>query len=182
MNRRDFFAAGLGAGLALATGPVLAKSSSRGATTPRTLSMHHLHTDERLTLTYRVGDHYQRSALHRLNHFLRDFRTGDSVAIDPHLFDLLHDIKTRLGHEDGVFEIISGYRSPKTNAMLRRTSTGVAQRSLHMSGQAIDIRLTEMPTRRIRDAALQLGRGGVGFYSRSDFVHVDTGRVRRWGA
>jgi uncharacterized protein YcbK (DUF882 family) len=144
--------------------------------------MHHLHTDERLTLTYRVGDHYQRSALHRLNHFLRDFRTGDSVAIDPRLFDLLHDIKTRLGHEDGVFEIISGYRSPKTNAMLRRTSTGVAQRSLHMSGQAIDIRLTEMPTRRIRDAALQLGRGGVGFYSRSDFVHVDTGRVRRWGA
>jgi uncharacterized protein YcbK (DUF882 family) len=117
-----------------------------------------------------------------LNHFLRDFRTGDETAIDPQLFDLLYDIKQRLGHADGTFQIISGYRSPRTNAMLRRTSSGVARRSLHMTGQAIDVRLTETPTRNIRDAALTLSRGGVGFYSRSDFVHLDTGRVRQWGA
>jgi uncharacterized protein YcbK (DUF882 family) len=177
MNRRYF----LGASLALATSPVLAKTpKSNGA--PRTLSLHHLHTDERLTLTYRVGDHYQRSALAKLNHFLRDFRTGDSIAIDPGMYDLLFDVKSRLGHDDGVFEILSGYRSPKTNAMLRRTSSGVAKTSLHMTGKAIDVRLSQIPTRRIRDAAVQLGRGGVGYYTKSDFVHLDTGRVRRWGA
>lgn len=177
MNRRYF----LGASLALAASPVLAKTpKSNGA--PRTLSLRHLHTDERLTLTYRVGDHYQRSALGKLNHFLRDFRTGDSIAIDPRIYDLLFDVKSRLGHDDGVFEIIGGYRSPKTNAMLRRTSSGVAKQSLHMTGKAIDVRLSQMPTRRIRDAAVQLGRGGVGYYTKSDFVHLDTGRVRRWGA
>jgi uncharacterized protein YcbK (DUF882 family) len=141
-----------------------------------------LHTDERLSVAYRIGEHYQRSALKRLNHFLRDFRTGDEIAIDPQLFDLLYDVKRRLGHNDGTFEIISGYRSPRTNAVLRQTSSGVARRSLHMTGQAIDVRLTEMPTRSIRDAALTLSRGGVGYYPRSDFVHLDTGRVRRWGA
>ncbi|WP_367114605.1 YcbK family protein [Thiohalocapsa sp.] len=176
MNRRYF----LGVGLAVASTPVWARRAA--ATEVRTLSMHHLHTDERMTVAYRVGDNYQRSALKRLNFFLRDFRTGDETAIDPQLFDLLHDVKCRLGHEDGTFEIISGYRSPHTNAMLRRTSSGVARRSLHMVGQAIDVRLTEMPTRNIRDAALMLGRGGVGYYPRSDFVHLDTGRVRRWGA
>ena len=177
MNRRYF----LGAGLALASSPVLAKAP-KSRSTPRTLSLHHLHTDERLTLTYRVGDNYQRSALSRLNHFLRDFRTGDSIAVDPRIYDLLFDVKSRLGHDDGVFEILSGYRSPKTNAMLRRTSSGVAKQSLHMTGKAIDVRLAQMPTRSIRDAAVQLGRGGVGYYTKSDFVHLDTGRVRRWGA
>jgi uncharacterized protein YcbK (DUF882 family) len=146
------------------------------------LSLHHLHTDERISVAYRIGEHYQRSALKSLNHFLRDFRTGDETAIDPQLFDLLHDVKVRLGHNDGTFEIISGYRSPRTNAMLRRASSGVAKRSLHMTGQALDVRLTETPTRNIRDAALTLSRGGVGFYPRSDFVHLDTGKVRRWGA
>ncbi|NBC11224.1 MAG: DUF882 domain-containing protein [Planctomycetes bacterium] len=149
---------------------------------PRVLSLHHLHTDERLTLTYRLGDHYQRSALKRLDRFLRDFRTGEVTPIDPTLFDLLHDVKQRLGHDDGVFEIVSGYRSPQTNAMLRRTSSAVAKRSLHMSGKAIDVRLTGTPTHRLRDTAVSLARGGVGFYSRSDFVHLDTGNVRRWGA
>jgi len=175
MNRRYF----LGAGLALAWAPVWARNPRPR---PRTLSLHHLHTDERLTLTYRVGDHYQRSALHRLNEFLRDFRTGESIPIDPQLYDLLFDVKTHLGHDDGVFQILSGYRCPQTNAMLRRTSSGVARKSLHMSGKAVDIRLSEMPTRNIRDVALRLGRGGVGYYPKSDFVHLDTGNVRRWGA
>jgi uncharacterized protein YcbK (DUF882 family) len=176
MNRRYF----LGAGLAVASAPVWARRAA--AHDARTLSLHHLHTDERISLTYRVGDHYQRSALKRLNNFLRDFRTGDETAIDPQLFDLLHDVKLRLGHDDGTFEIISGYRSPRTNSMLRRASSGVARKSLHMSGKAIDVRLKETSTRSIRDAALSLSRGGVGFYPRSDFVHLDTGRVRRWGA
>jgi uncharacterized protein YcbK (DUF882 family) len=190
MNRRHFLSAGLGVGLSaslstglsLASSPALAKSSKYRSSAPRALSLHHLHTDERLRLTYRVGEHYQRSALHRLNRFLRDFRTGESAAIDPRVYDLLFEIQTQLDHEDGVFEIISGYRSPKTNAMLRRTSSGVAKKSLHMSGKAIDVRLSEMPTRRIRDAALTIGRGGVGYYRKSDFVHLDTGRVRHWSA
>jgi len=176
MQRRIF----LGAGLSLLAAPAFARS--RAAERPRLLSLHHLHTDERLHLTYRVGDHYQRSALNRLNHFLRDFRTGDVTAIDPKLFDLLHDLRQRLGHEDATFEILSGYRSPKTNAMLRRSSSGVASRSLHLTGKAIDIRLTHAATRSIRDAAVALGRGGVGYYPKSDFVHLDTGNVRRWGA
>lgn len=175
MNRRIF----LGAALAVASTPSFAR---RTLNQTRVLSFHHLHTEERLTLTYRKGEHYQRSALARLDHLLRDFRTGDSTAIDPKLFDLLFDVKQALGHDDAVFEIVSGYRSPKTNAMLRRTSGGVAKRSLHMSGKAIDIRLSDMPTRSVRDAALRLARGGVGYYSRSDFLHLDTGNVRQWGA
>jgi len=194
MHRRHFLSAGLGVGLSaslgaslgtglsLASTPALAKSTKSRGSASRTLSLHHLHTDERLSLTYRVGEHYQRSALHRLSRFLRDFRTGESTSIDPRVYDLLFDIKTQLGHDDGVFEIVSGYRSPKTNAMLRRASSGVAKQSLHMSGKAVDVRLSEMPTRRIRDAALTIGRGGVGYYRKSDFVHLDTGRVRHWGA
>jgi len=179
VNRRIF----LGAALAAASTPAFARSQLRSKLDkPRLLSFHHLHTDERLTLTYRKGDHYQRSSLDRLDRFLRDFRTGEVTSIDPRLFDLLFDVKQVLGHDDAVFEILSGYRSPQTNAMLRRTSSAVAKRSLHMSGKALDIRISDMPTRSIRDAALRLSRGGVGYYSRSDFVHVDTGSVRRWGA
>jgi uncharacterized protein YcbK (DUF882 family) len=181
MNRRDALAAGLGVGLSILGAPAIARSRSARAR-ERVLSLHHLHTDERLNLTYRIGDHYQRSALEQLNHFLRDFRTGDVTAIDPKLFDLLHDVQRSLGHDGAAFEIIGGYRSPRTNAMLRRSSSGVARNSLHMTGQAMDIRLDRMPTRLIRDAAVSLGRGGVGYYPKSDFVHVDTGRVRRWGA
>jgi uncharacterized protein YcbK (DUF882 family) len=182
MNRRYFIGAGLALLSPLASAPALAKSA-RSTNAARTLSLHHLHTDERLTLTYRVGDNYQRSALQRLNHFLRDFRSGDTVAIDPRLYDLLYDVQTRLGGGDPVsYEIVSAYRSPATNAMLSRTSSGVARKSLHMSGKALDIRLADAPTRYVRDAAVSLARGGVGYYPKSDFVHLDTGRVRRWGA
>jgi len=175
MNRRHF----LGLALSAAVSPALAKKQNNK---PRILSLRHLHTDEKIKVAYRVGDRYQRDALRRLNHFLRDFRTGDAVAMDPNLFDLLYDIQHRAGRPDGVFEILSGYRSPKTNAMLRKASRRVAKHSLHMVGQAVDIRLEGASTRRVRDSAVALGRGGVGFYSRSDFIHVDTGDVRRWGA
>lgn len=175
MNRRFF----LGLTLSAFAAPVLARRQSERS---RVLSLHHLHTDERISVVYRVGDRYQRDGLRRLNQFLRDFRTGDTVPIDPQLFDLLHDIKVSLGDADARYEVLSAYRSPRTNAMLRRTGSGVAKKSLHMTGQAIDVRFPDLPTRKIRDAALSLSRGGVGYYRRSNFVHVDTGNVRRWGA
>ncbi len=175
MNRRYF----LGLSLSAVAAPALAR---RPAERPRALSLHHMHTDERLSLVYRVGDHYKRSALQDLNWFLRDFRTGDKVAIDPQLFDLLYDVKASLGDTEARYEILSAYRSPQTNAMLRRTGHRVARNSLHLSGQAIDIRFPDLATREIRDAALALGRGGVGYYPGSDFVHIDTGAVRHWRA
>jgi uncharacterized protein YcbK (DUF882 family) len=175
MNRRHF----LGLALSAVATPVLAKKQNNQ---PRILTLHHLHTDEKIEVVYRIGDRYQRDGLQKLNSFLRDFRTGDVAVMDPKLFDLLYDIERRLGHPGGSFEIVSGYRSPRTNAMLRKTSRRVASNSLHMSGKALDIRLSSTSTRRIRDSAVSLRRGGVGYYPRSNFVHVDTGSVRRWGA
>jgi uncharacterized protein YcbK (DUF882 family) len=132
--------------------------------------------------TYRIGDHYQRDVLHRLNRFLRDFRTGEATVMDPKLFDLLYDLQYRAGNPEGEFEIFSAYRSPETNAMLRRTSGGVARRSLHISGKALDIRLRGCSNRAVRDRAIAMHRGGVGYYPRSSFVHLDTGPVRAWRA
>lgn len=175
MNRRYFLSAALSAFAA----PAFAR---RPAERARVLSFHHMHTDERVAVTYRVGDNYQRSALQKLNHFFRDFRTGDTVAMDPRLLDLLYDVKAHLGDTDARYDVLSAYRSPRTNRMLRATNRGVAKNSLHLTGQAIDVRFPDLPTRRIRDAAVSLARGGVGYYRRSDFVHLDTGSVRRWGA
>lgn len=175
MNRRYF----LGALLSAASVPAFARNRSDQ---PRRLSFRHLHTEDRIDLVYRIGDRYQRGALHRLNDFFRDFRTGDSVAMDPRLFDILYDVKQSLGDPDARFDVLSAYRSPQTNSMLRKASRGVAKNSLHMTGQAIDVRFPDLPLRYIRDAAIDLGRGGVGYYSRSNFVHLDTGAVRTWGA
>ena len=180
MNRRYF----LGMALSAAAAPVAASPffSRRSAERPRVLSFRHLHTDEWVDVTYRIGDTYQRSALLRLNQFFRDFRTGDVTTMDPQLFDILYDLKLRLGDPDARFDVISAYRSPATNARLRKASSGVAKNSLHLHGQAIDVRFPDLSTRRLRDAAVSLGRGGVGYYRRSDFVHLDTGAVRSWGA
>ena len=175
MNRRNF----LGLALFAVAIPAQAKKQNKQ---PRVLSLHHLHTEKKIEVVYRIGDNYQRDALHKLNRFLGVCRTGDVAPIDPKLFDLLYSISRRLGSSGGAFEILSAYRSPRTNAMLRKTSRRVARNSLHMSGKALDIRFSGASTRRIRDSAIALRAGGVGFYSRSDFVHVDTGAVRRWGA
>jgi uncharacterized protein YcbK (DUF882 family) len=137
------------------------------------------HTGEKLSVEYARGDRYLPDALATVNHFLRDFRTGDVHPIDQGLLDLLHGL-TQLTETRRPFHVISGYRSPRTNAMLRKRSEGVAGRSLHMQGQAIDIRLADVPLAKLRNAALAARRGGVGYYPASDFVHVDTGRVRRW--
>lgn len=180
MNRRYF----LGMALSAVAAPAAASPffSRRSIERPRILSFRHLHTDDLIDVTYRVGDTYQRPALQRLNYFFRDFRTGDVTTMDPGLFDILYDLKLHLGDPDARFDVISAYRSPATNARLRETSSGVARNSLHLRGQAIDVRFPDLSTRRLRDAAVALGRGGVGYYRRSDFVHLDTGEIRSWGA
>jgi uncharacterized protein YcbK (DUF882 family) len=147
----------------------------------RSLALHNLHTGERLTTDYWVRGAYQADALAAINHVLRDFRTGDVHAIDPTLLDLLVRLHGRL--ESGApFEVVSGYRSPATNAMLRaeHEHSGVAAKSLHMEGQAIDIRVADRPLALLHKAALIEQEGGVGYYPDLDFVHVDVGRVRRW--
>ena len=147
----------------------------------RELSFHHTHTGKRLHVVYwRHGD-YVDSALDKINALLSDFRTGEKADIDPELLDLIYDVRASLG-SDGTYQIISAYRSPKTNEMLRNrgASSGVAKKSQHLLGKAIDVRLEGIPTATLRDAAIRLQRGGVGYYEASDFVHMDTGRVRRW--
>ena len=124
------------------------------------------------------GD-YLPPALHEINHVLRDWRRNEIHPIDPELLDLLYDLHAATGSQK-PFDVICGYRSPETNAMLARRSDGVSKRSLHLVGKAIDIRLPDVPLARLRDAARRLGRGGVGYYPASNFVHVDTGRVRAW--
>lgn len=146
---------------------------------PRSLSFRHTHTRERLTVAYHDGERYLSEALKRINRLLRDFRTEQIHPIDPALLDLLYAV-TLTTSSRGHFEVISGYRSATTNAMLRRASSGVARRSLHMQGKAIDVRLSDLDTTALCQAALALKAGGVGHYRRSDFVHLDTGRPRSW--
>jgi uncharacterized protein YcbK (DUF882 family) len=146
------------------------------------LRFYHTHTGEQLDVVYRRGNQYIPEALDELDHYLRDHRTGDVRHFDPRLFDLLYDLIASLGDSGGEIDVICGYRTPWSNEFLRTRNqhTGVAQHSLHMQAEAIDIRLSGIPTSELRDAALRLHRGGVGYYRRSDFVHVDVGRVRRW--
>lgn len=147
---------------------------------PYHLRFFHTHTGERLDVIYRVGDQYIPEALDQLNHFLRDHRTGDVHRYAPSLFDLLNDLLTSVHRAGAEINVICGYRSPWSNEFLRTHTFGVAQHSLHMQAEAIDIRLPGVKTSTLRDAALALHRGGVGYYAKSDFIHVDVGRVRRW--
>jgi uncharacterized protein YcbK (DUF882 family) len=147
--------------------------------TVRELRFSHTHTGERLVIEYFRGGTYLPEALTRVNYLLRDFRSGEIHGIDLGLLDLLHGLATTT-ETSKPFQVISGYRSPATNDMLRHRSEGVAAGSLHLKGQAIDIRLADVPLAKLRQAALAARRGGVGFYPASDFVHVDTGRVRMW--
>jgi uncharacterized protein YcbK (DUF882 family) len=175
LSRRAFVATLAGAVPVLAL-PRQLLAKAMGA---RALEFVHTHTGERLAVEYFGGGTYVPDALTTINHFLRDFRTGDVHSIDPHLLDLLHSLNGLTGARR-PFQVISGYRSPVTNDMLRHKSEGVAAGSLHMQGQAIDIRVADVPLDGLRRAALALHGGGVGYYPKSDFVHVDTGRVRTW--
>lgn len=160
-------------------GALLMAPAAAFAARPRALELYHTHTGEKLRVTYAEGNLHLPDALDEISHFLRDFRTGESHPIDPKTLDILHRLKQVTGGR-GPFEIISAYRSPKTNQMLRSNSSGVAKRSLHMEGKAIDIRLRGVDTWQLRQAALELQAGGVGYYRDSDFIHVDSGRVRFW--
>lgn len=145
----------------------------------RALSFVHTHTGERLSTVYFRDGRYVDSELARINYVLRDFRTEEVHPIAPGVLDILAELRTRTGR-DTPFQLISGYRSPATNAALRSHSTGVAEHSLHMQGRAIDLRLEGFPTARLHQLALAMQRGGVGFYPGSDFVHLDNGPVRFW--
>jgi uncharacterized protein YcbK (DUF882 family) len=144
------------------------------------LRLYHTHTHERINIVYRRGDTYLPGAIAELEYFLRDHRTGDIHPIDPHLFDLLHDLTIAVRRPNAEFDVICGYRTAESNEYLRSRSLAVAEHSLHMQAMAIDIRIRGVSTRRLRNAALRMERGGVGYYPRSRFVHVDVGRVRRW--
>lgn len=175
-NRRRFLTAGAGL-LAATCLPAAANAVVQPAA--KSLEFLNLHTGERLRTTYWHDGRYDASARADINNILRDFRTGDVAPIDPKLLDLLHALRRKLDTSE-PFHVISGYRSPKTNASLAAASGGVAKKSLHMKGMAIDIRLPGCELDRLRRAARSLRRGGVGYYPKSDFVHVDTGRVRFW--
>lgn len=143
------------------------------------LALHNLHTDERLDVAYRNGQGYDPGALVELDYILRDWRQGEVLPIDRKLFGMMELLAARLGRAPR-FGIISGYRSPRTNAMLRGNGNGVAKKSLHMVGQAIDLRLEGVELAELHQAALALAAGGVGYYPGSNFIHIDTGRVRTW--
>jgi uncharacterized protein YcbK (DUF882 family) len=146
------------------------------------LRFYNTHTNERLDIVYRRGDSYLPDALAKLDRYLRDPLTGAMHHVDPRLFDLLYDLTSSLNDAGGEIDVICGFRTPETNEFLRTRSanSGVAVRSLHMQAEAIDIRLPGVATAAVRDAALRLQRGGVGYYRESNFVHVDVGAVRRW--
>jgi uncharacterized protein YcbK (DUF882 family) len=163
--------------------PLLHGAKSDRAPSPEYhLRLYHTHTQEHLDVVYRRRDEYVPAALDQLDHFLRDHRTGAVHHFDPRLFDLLHDLTVTLNDDGGEIDVICGYRTPWSNQFLRTRSpdSGVARHSLHMQAEAIDIRLPGIPTSSVRDAALSLQRGGVGYYRSSDFVHVDVGPVRHW--
>jgi uncharacterized protein YcbK (DUF882 family) len=145
----------------------------------RTIAFVHTHTGEAARITYWANGDYLRDGLAEVDRVLRDHYSGERTAIDARLLDLLHALSARL-ETTRPFHVISGYRSPATNAKLAARSGGVARRSLHMTGQAVDVRLPGTSLATLRDAALALHGGGVGYYAASDFVHVDVGRVRRW--
>jgi uncharacterized protein YcbK (DUF882 family) len=146
----------------------------------KSLSFQSLHTGENLKVTYWAQGTYLPDSCKQIDYLLRDWRTDDIRLIDRRLFDLLYDLRRMLGTTQ-PFQVISGYRSPKTNATLAARSRGVAKRSLHLKGKAIDVSLADRDLRHLRKAALALKAGGVGYYPRTGFVHLDTGRVRRWG-
>lgn len=174
-TRRDFFR-----GAVVTTAAIVLPRSAKGsALDPRSLAFVNTHTREVLEATYWNGHGYDSQALNRINVLLRDHRTEEVKPIDQGLLDLLHSLHAELSASE-PFHVISGYRSPATNRGLRSKSEGVAKNSLHMQGQAIDIRLPSVPLRRVQRVAAQLKRGGVGYYEKSDFVHVDVGRVRYW--
>ncbi len=182
MERRGF----LKVGLTLSTAAVLSATCVKPVLAANeggmsSVSFKNDHTGETFTGVYRVGNKYLPEAFERINYVLRDFRQNEIFPIDPRVIDIVATVHKASGSSQ-PYSVLSGYRSPKTNAMLRHESGGVAKKSLHMAGQAIDVRMHNISTKRLHDLATKLHAGGVGYYSRSNFVHMDSGTFRTWGA
>lgn len=176
MNRRGFIRIGIGAAAALLFPvPVIAAAPPDR----RVLSLLNRHTGEKLSACYFSNGRYQSSALDEINLFLRDHRNDDVMDIDRRLLDMLWELAGRLG-SDGPFHVFSGYRSPETNRILRARSKSVAKASYHTLGKAADVYLPDCRLSQLRAAAIRMKRGGVGYYPRPHFVHVDVGPVRTW--
>jgi uncharacterized protein YcbK (DUF882 family) len=182
-TRRQFIATGIAGFAAFATSTILPDFAFAAAQLPatRALAFRSLHTGEEVKATYLRDNILQPEAVKTLNHVLRDWRSGEVWDMDPQLFDLLYALRRRVDSKQ-PFDLISGYRSPETNATLAAKSNGVAKRSLHMQGKATDIALPDRDLRALHKTALALQAGGVGLYSKSGFLHIDTGRVRHWGS
>jgi uncharacterized protein YcbK (DUF882 family) len=178
ISRRDFIKIGLFSAAALTPISALAANDPRSDQF-KNLAFYNTHTRERLAVCYCRNGIYDRKALAKINHILRDHRSKEIKAIDPRLLDLLHTLSLKI-KSNSPLHIISGYRSPSTNRMLRKKSGGVARKSMHTLGKAIDIRIPGYSTKKLHIKAKQMKAGGVGYYPKSDFVHVDTGRVRYW--
>jgi uncharacterized protein YcbK (DUF882 family) len=179
LGRRRVIAFGLGAAAMAIASPLRGALAAMPQSGERTLSLISTHTNEKIMATYWRNGVYDKGALKDIDHVLRDHRSGEVARMDPNLLDLLAELHHRTGSRK-AFQIISGYRSHKTNAMLASASGGVAKRSLHMDAKAIDIRLADVALSDLRQAALGMKAGGVGYYKKSNFIHVDTGRVRQW--
>src|SRR5918994_6384138 len=180
-GRRSILKAALGVAAAAAVlmgGGAGTKDAAANGDT-RSLSFFHTHTRESTTITFRRNGQYDSEALTQLNWFLRDWRVNEPAKMDPRLFDILWELYREVGSREPI-HVISAYRSPATNSMLRNRSRAVSEQSQHMSGKAMDIRLPDVDTGRLRAVAMQMQYGGVGYYPSSGFVHVDTGSVRAW--
>jgi uncharacterized protein YcbK (DUF882 family) len=179
VGKRTFYSCGLAALLLLVGSRGLQNAIAEGDT--RTISLHHTHTNEDITITFKREGRYDEAALDKLNRFLRDWRREQQIRMDPHLIDLVWEVQRETGSKEPIW-VVCGYRSPETNAMLRRRSDGVAKYSQHMLGHAMDFYIPGVPLEQLRVVGLRLQRGGVGFYptSGSPFVHMDTGGVRHW--
>jgi len=176
ITRRDFLSCSAAAFASLMAPNVFARPHQSGE---RVLGFYNIHTGERLKATYWVDGQYIPEELNAVNKLMRDHRNGERATMDPQLLDLLHKLQLKTGKTNN-FEIISAYRSAASNARLHKAGSGVAKRSLHMQGRAIDIRLSGVELKHLRQAALKLHAGGVGYYPNSNFIHVDTGRPRFW--
>jgi uncharacterized protein YcbK (DUF882 family) len=175
VNRRHFLTSMVAGAATL----LMARPSLASAYSQRSLSFVHTHTGDSLTAVYFKNGVYDQVGLARVASLFRDHRSGDVHAVDPLLLDTLFELQV-LNEHDKPYQIISAYRSPLTNARLRHQTEGVATKSLHMQGKAIDIRVAGVQTKKLRDLALRMSRGGVGYYASSNFLHLDTGRVRSW--
>lgn len=185
IDRRSFLSVGaatLGGVLIPAlTSPALAVPLPQRKGGTRRIAFRNTHTGESFNGVYRVGDKYLPDAFDQINHVLRDHRANKEYPMDPRVLDIIYQVRELTGRNEAL-DIISGYRCPSTNKKLRKASGGVAKKSLHMKGQAIDFHMNGYSTARLRELAKSLRAGGVGYYSRSDFVHVDSGDVRTWGS